>query len=75
MVVLDGAYSTRPELADLIDLAVLVDVPAEVRHARLRAREDPDFLQHWHVRWDAAEEHYFTRVRPASSFDLVVRPS
>jgi uridine kinase len=73
VVVLDGAYSTRPELADLIDLAVLVDVPVGVRHERLGAREEANFLKHWHGRWDAAEEYHLTRVRPASAFDLVVR--
>jgi para-aminobenzoate synthetase len=72
VVVLDGAYSTRPELADLIDLSVLVDVPVDVRHARLAAREEKSWLQSWHARWDDAEAYYFTHVRPASSFDLVV---
>ena len=72
VVVVDGAYAARPELADLIDLAVLVDVPAETRHERLAAREEPGFLAAWHARWDAAEAHYFTYVRPRSSFDLVV---
>jgi para-aminobenzoate synthetase len=72
VIVLDGAYSARPELADLIDLAILVDVPVDVRHERLRAREDKDFLDSWHARWDAAEAYYFTHVRPKASFDLVV---
>lgn len=73
VVVLDGTYSTRPELADLINLAVLIDVPAGVRHARLGAREEGGFLKRWHERWDSAEQDYLTRVRPVSSFDLVVR--
>ena len=72
VIVLDGAYSSRPELSDLIDLSVLVDVAAEVRHRRLDGREDADFLAGWHRRWDEAEAYYFTRVRPPSSFDLIV---
>jgi para-aminobenzoate synthetase len=72
VVVLDGAYSARPELADLIDLAVLVDAPIEVRHARLAAREEAHFLAAWHARWDAPEAYYFSQVRPRASFDLVV---
>jgi uridine kinase len=72
VIVLEGAYSSRPELADLITLAVLVDSPADVRHKRLEFREDPDFLRAWHARWDEAEEYYFSEVRPKSSFDLVV---
>src|SRR5881396_675303 len=37
VIVLDGAYSAQPELADLIDLAVLVDAPMHVRQSRLTA--------------------------------------
>ena len=72
IIVLDGAYSTRPELADLIDLSILVEVPVEERHRRLAAREEADFLEAWHARWDGAERHYFEHVRPPAAFDLVV---
>ena len=72
VIVLEGTYSARPELADLVDFAVLVDVPAAVRHRRLAQREVEDCLKAWHERWDGAEEHYFSRVRPPGSFELVV---
>jgi uridine kinase len=72
VIVLDGAYSTRPELADLVDFSVLIDAPVDVRHERLAAREDKNFLDSWHARWDATEKYYFTHVRPKSSFDCVV---
>ena len=29
VIILDGAYSARPELADLFDLRVLLDAPAD----------------------------------------------
>jgi hypothetical protein len=61
-----------PELADLVNLSVLVDSPVDVRHRRLAAREDGEFLRCWHARWDEAEAYYFANVRPKSSFDLVV---
>jgi len=72
LIILDGAYSSRPELADLIDLSVLIEVPALSRERRLAQREAPAFLAAWHARWDAAEAFYFTHIRPAASFDLVV---
>jgi uridine kinase len=71
VVVLDGAYSARPELDDLVGLAVLVDVPADERRSRVMARESP-MDETWFARWDAAERHYFTHVRPGARFDLVV---
>jgi uridine kinase len=72
VVVLDGAYCSRPELADLIDLSVLVDVSAAERHRRLAERDGEAYTATWQQRWSAAEDYYFTAVRPRSSFDLVV---
>jgi len=72
LIVVEGAYSSRPELADIIHLSVLVDSPVDVRHRRLALREDAEFLRSWHIRWDDAEEYYFSEVRPRASFDLVV---
>ena len=72
VVLLDGAYSGRPELRDAVDLAVLVEVPDALRRSRLRDREDAVFLKQWHARWDAAEEHNFNSVCPRESFDIVV---
>ena len=74
IILLDGAYSAGPALADLVNLAVLVDVPAGERRWRLAQRENPQFLEGWHRRWDAFEDYYFTQVRPKESFDLVVTP-
>jgi len=74
VILIEGAYAAGPALADLVDLSILVDVPVEQRDARLRSREDSDFLETWHKRWDPAESYYFNHVRPKSSFGLVVRP-
>lgn len=75
LIIVEGAYSTRPELADLIDLSLLIDAPADVRERRLAAREAAAFLLAWHARWDGAEAFYFAHVRPGSAFDLIVSTS
>ena len=73
VVVLDGVYSARPELRDQVDLAVLVVLADDrLRRRRLVAREGEVFMAAWHALWDAAEDHYFTRVCPPESFDLIV---
>jgi len=72
VILIEGAYSASPAIADLIDLTILVDLPARERHVWLEAREDQDFLEKWHQRWDEGEEYYFNQVRPKSSFDFVV---
>jgi uridine kinase len=70
IVIVEGVYSARPEFGALIDLTVLVDTPADERLRRLRARDHGN--DRWWPRWSAAEDHYFTSVRPPASFDLVV---
>jgi predicted GIY-YIG superfamily endonuclease/uridine kinase len=72
VVILDGAYSARPELSDLVDLRILVQLPDAVRRERLRLREGADYVERWHAVWDEAEDYYFTQVRPPSSFDVVI---
>jgi uridine kinase len=70
IVLLEGVYAGRPELRDLVDLAVLVETPPDERHRRIVARGHGNDV--WWPRWGAAEDHYFTAIRPRESFDLVV---
>jgi uridine kinase len=73
VIILDGAYSFRPELADIVDLSVLIEMSDDkLRRERLLTREGRDFMESWHQRWDTAEDHYFTKVVPRSVFDLIV---
>ena len=70
VVILEGVYAARPEFDDLVNLRVLVDAPPEQRTRRRRERADHQGLED---RWDAAEELYFTEVRPPGTFDRVLR--
>jgi len=72
VILIEGAYSASPELADLVDLTILVDMPVEERHARPEAREAEDFLKKWHQRWDEVEAYYFSQVSEKNSFDIVI---
>jgi uridine kinase len=72
VIILDGVYSARPELRDIVDFTVLVEVPDDLaRRHRLVAREGQTVMNSWHALWDEAEDYYFTQIRPSSSFDLV----
>ena len=72
VVLLEGAYSARPELHDLLDLRVLLDTPTEVRLQRLLTREGESYRADWLARWSGAEDHYFGTVMPIERFDLVL---
>jgi uridine kinase len=72
VVILDGAYSARPELADLFSLRVLLDAPRDIRRARLLQREGARYRAEWEARWSEAEDLYFDQLMPPSAFDLVL---
>jgi uridine kinase len=70
VILLEGTYSARPELADLLGLRVLVTAPDAAREARLLAREVG--VGPWERQWHEAEEHYFKAVMPADRFDIIM---
>lgn len=72
VVVLEGVYSCRPELHDLVDLRVLVHVPEARRRQQLRSREGDHYRDEWESRWSSAEHHYFESVMPPELFDLIL---
>ena len=73
IVFLDGAYSARPELGDLVDIRVLIKVADNFdRKKRLVAREGQEYMDDWHSRWDLAEDYYFEQVMPEQNFDLII---
>ncbi len=72
IVILDGAYSARPELADLFTVRVLLEVDRDVRRERLLLREGERYRTEWEARWGDAEDLYFATVMPRAAFDLVL---
>lgn len=79
LVILEGAYSARPDLADLFDVRVLLQADAFVRRTRLNQRDGVPYQEDWRGRWLASEDYYFGTVMPPEAFDLVLesadRPS
>jgi molybdenum cofactor guanylyltransferase len=69
VIILEGVYAARPDLADLVDIAVYLGVDPQVRARRYAERKnDPD----WQRFWERGEAHYFRVVHPPASFDLRV---
>jgi uridine kinase len=67
VIIVDGVYAARPELADLVDLAVYLGVDPQTRADRYTARdEDPE----WRRFWERGETYYFSAVRPPADFDI-----
>jgi len=71
IIILDGIYSSLPEMLDVVHLAILVEAVPELRRYRHNIREGTDDAD-WHRRWDEVEDYYFSALRPPSSYHLVV---
>ena len=67
VIIVDGVYAARPELADLVDVAVYLGVDPQTRANRQAARHDDPG---WARFWERGETHYFGVIRPPASFDL-----
>ncbi|MEO6082390.1 MAG: hypothetical protein ABIQ18_04720 [Umezawaea sp.] len=72
LVVVEGCYTARPELADCYDLTVFVDTSRAVCLERQRARGHDHGPEDWIGRWRAAEEHYLRTTDPAGRLTVTV---
>lgn len=70
IVILEGVYSNRSELRDLIDFSILIQIDDEVRLQRLRLREG--HISKWERQWHRGEEWYFTHDALADKFDVLI---
>ncbi|MGE5672261.1 MAG: uridine kinase family protein [Mycobacterium leprae] len=72
IVVVEGCYSIRPELAGLYDFRIWVDSPRCLRLARGLARDGEEARDRWENEWMAAEELYVAAYHPEQRADLVL---
>lgn len=72
IVIIEGVYSTRKELADFYDFKILVDCPRELRLKRGIERDGEAARDIWEKIWMVAEDKYMNEHRPSERADLVV---
>ena len=70
VVIVEGVYTARPQLREVVDVTVLLVADEQERRSRLARRAHGN--ERWLPRWEAAENHYFAALRPPESFDLVL---
>ena len=70
IVIVEGVFSTRPELRPLIEVAIFIETPREERIRRMAVRPQPSTS--WMDQWMAAEDWYLAQVGPHRHADLVI---
>jgi len=69
IILVEGVYTTRPELRAYYDITLFVETNFALRMQRQGERTDPS---DWIVRWEAAEAFYLRRYQPQNNGDVIV---
>ncbi|HEX7065410.1 MAG TPA: uridine kinase [Bacillales bacterium] len=72
IVVVEGVYSTRNELAGFYDYKIWVESPRELRLQRGIERDGEEAREWWEKEWMPEEERYARAQNPKASADLVI---
>ncbi len=72
VVIVEGVYSTRTELANFYDFRIWVECPREVRLARGIARDGEEARDRWEREWMPMEDSYVENHKPRENADYVV---
>lgn len=72
LVIIEGCYSIRKELADLYDFRIWVESPKSLRLNRGIERDGEASRHLWEDLWLPGEEHYIKVQQPTRYADLVV---
>jgi len=73
IVIIEGVYSIRKELADLYDLTIWVDCPRGIRLLRGMERDGEEAKELWENNWMIAEDIYVEAHKPIERADIVVK--
>ena len=71
IVLVEGVFSSRPELRPMLDAIIFVDAPRDERLRRVLAR-DPNSVGDWITPWMSAEDWYLNQIRPQDAADLLL---
>jgi uridine kinase len=71
IVLVEGVFSSRPELRPMLDAVIFVEAPQAERLRRIFAR-DASSSTDWITAWMSAEDWYLSQIRPQDIADLIL---
>ena len=72
IVVVEGVYSLREELADLYDYKIFVDCSRKIRLERGIKRDGEGSRDIWEKNWMVQEDRYMKKHKPYEKSDLII---
>ena len=71
LVIIEGAYSMHPDLRELYDLSVFIDISKPLQKERILKR-NPQFSDRFFNEWIPLEERYFDKMQIKENCDMVI---
>ena len=72
IIVVEGAYSTHPELGEYYDLSVFLDITPELQQERIWKRNTPDKAERFFAQWIPMEQKYFEAMKVKERCNIIL---
>ena len=72
LIIVEGAYSTHPELGRYYDLSVFLDIEPELQRERILKRNGQEKAEMFFNRWIPMEQKYFEAFKVKERCDIVL---
>lgn len=72
LIIIEGAYSMHPDLANYYDLSVFLDISPELQKKRIEKRNTPQSAKQFFNKWIPLEEIYFSEMKVENRCDLSI---
>lgn len=72
LIIIEGAYSMHPDLANYYDLSVFLDISPEIQKERIKKRNTPQSAKQFFNKWIPLEEIYFSEMKVKNRCDLSI---
>ncbi len=71
-IIIEGAYSLHPEIPDIYDLKIFVNISSEPQLERIRKRNGIDALEAFITKWIPFENRYFEAFNIRDKCDIIL---
>ncbi len=73
LVIIEGAYSLRPEFADIYDYKIFMTVDEKIQLDRILKRNGKDALEIFKSKWIPLENRYFEYFNIAEQCNIIIK--
>lgn len=71
-IIIEGAYSTHPEIPDIYDLKIFLRISPEVQLERIENRNGAEALEAFRSKWIPFENKYFDAFSIEEKCDIII---